>query len=967
MRPNLLQFFQAVLPEQGVFAAVTRNKVDFKFKHKLFNSVEELFVYSRDQLNTNQDLYFALASFKEGWHTVVTPKGERSEFRTAGNVARVRSLWLDVDVGEGKPYKTTREAVEALRNFMIETKLPAPWVINSGSGGLHIYWTFTTSVTRQMWQVVADKLQAAAVAHKFSVDPARTKDSASILRVPASNNCKLDEPRKVKLLAWGTANDFTVYEALLKDYVAQTKPNPDISNILDAIQGLDLGAAATVVPTPEPQYKVRKAEDVIAQCKQLQLQADAPEPVWRGMLATIRHCELGTQFAHKLSAQHPDYNIDITFEKLEQLEEKDIPPYTCAKFKELRPEVCNACPHNGMINSPISVPESRIETVMVEDTGEVVKQQLADVPEIKSYDLPKYRVNETGCFAYIDNGDGGFWVKIYDYPVVPIQRVVDRTPNGDLCVSYIIRRYSDKGYNDFQIGGDILMSTQSAIAALGKAGFLIVERNRKHMANLLVELLSHVQETMPETKVANSLGWDTHHTSFLLGNKVYKTGGEVIDVTPRGNASRYSELTQAIGDLDHWKKIANVYNHKGLEWAQVVVASAFASPLMGIGSLERAALIFVTGDKGIGKSTVLQVATSVYGNPQELVINKDDTPLARLAKLGMLNSITASFDEMTDLSPREASELAYQITQGRGKDRMADMGKGLQSNSTYWSCLPIMSANDSIMASLAQHSADATAQMSRVLEIKATDTNAGLSPTQIAENQRLLRTIPRNYGTAGDVFIRYVTKNYEKVEKLIADVEDMWLKETKLTNSYRFWTFMAVRLIAGAMLAKKLKLIDYDIAGLFQYLKRLVILSKTKLQRYELKPDSLLADFLNSHMGNQLIVKSAKRSDDIADDPNLGALNDHSYVVKPTAQGHDLNVRIERDTMTAYISRKAIRDWCARNRVSSDTFMESLKAQGVVECENSRVLLGKGTVHRDSGRTTCIKLRLPNDIELETE
>ena len=64
----------------------------------------------------------------------------------------------------------------------------------------------------------------------------------------------------------------------------------------------------------------------------------------------------------------------------------------------------------------------------------------------------------------------------------------------------------------------------------------------------------------------------------------------------------------------------------------------------------------------------------------------------------------------------------------------------------------------------------------------------------------------KNYGTAGAKYIEYVTQNYEKVEELILKVEAMWLKETGLTNNYRFWTFMGVRLIVGAMIATNLAL-----------------------------------------------------------------------------------------------------------------------------------------------------------------
>ena len=51
MRPNLLQFFQAILPDTGVFSAITRNKIDYKFKHKIFYSVRDLAKFCATQLD----------------------------------------------------------------------------------------------------------------------------------------------------------------------------------------------------------------------------------------------------------------------------------------------------------------------------------------------------------------------------------------------------------------------------------------------------------------------------------------------------------------------------------------------------------------------------------------------------------------------------------------------------------------------------------------------------------------------------------------------------------------------------------------------------------------------------------------------------------------------------------------------------------------------------------------------------
>ena len=977
MRPNLIDFFEQVLPTSGVYATIQQNKIDYKLRHRIFHSVRDLNEYCIPLLGAEENLFFALASFKEGWHSITTKKGEvKSAFRTQDNVQTVRSLWLDIDVGVGKSYPTQKAAIQALRNFLVATGMPCPWVIDSGSGGLHVYWTMVENIKAAEWNELAEHLHAATLQVGLEADPARTRDSASILRVPASNNCKLDYPRKVKLMLWGTPQPKAVYDQLLGKY----EPVRDIFNQggFQLPAGVDsmLGDLATIMPmadVPEdalgaPEYEKREARDVVAGCAQMQLQDNAPEPVWRGMLATLRHCIGGIEMGHTLSKQDPRYNQSVTDEKIALLEEKDIPPYTCATFEAHRPEVCATCPQRGLIKSPISVKVSKITTVEISDTGAVetvpTLTDITGVSDIPDIDTGLFKVNDTGCYALIETNTGGtsnsFWLRIYDYPVYPIQRIRDKSTTGEITISYIFKRYHHKGHDEFQIGGDVLMG-QGVIAFLGSVGFILPMGDRKHMAALLVDLLKHEQETLEETSVSNSLGWDTDHNAFLLGNKVYRSDGEVMEVSPKGIASQYSALTVPKGDLAKWTEIANVYNRPGLEWGQVIVGAAFASPLMSMGALEKAALIFATGPKGAGKSTALQLATSVFGDPSRLMINKDDTANARIAKLGILNSITASFDEMTDLSPREASELAYQITQGRGKDRLGDMGKSLQHNTAYWSCLPVMSANDSIISALAEHAFDATAQMSRVLEVEAVDINSVYDGKEFLHCQQLVRSVLNNYGTAGDAYIRYVVANQDKIEKMILQMETLFVKETNLNSNFRFWTYMCTRILTGLSIAKKLGIVDYDIGKIFVYLKGLVLSSLKKLDRYEWKPENLLSDFLNSHLGVRVDVVSSTRPPEMTDVPEAGESNDYSYVKAAPAYGRDLEIRVELKERRGFISTRAVRKWCSDINVPYDVFLKSLKDAHLLVKESTKVTLGKQTRFRDSGRTNCIEISMPRE------
>lgn len=967
--PRLIDFFEQVVPDQGILANITIGD-DRKVRHHTFNSILELAKDSGGRAkNGNADLYFALASFQQGWYTTVRPNGkEVSVFRTQENVMYLRSLWLDLDVGSDKPYKTTKESVLALRAFLVETKLPAPWIIASGSGGLHVYWTFSENIDSIRWQALAEHMHSATVKLKLHADPSRTRDCASILRVPGSKNFKGGVGKPVKMLAHAEPQAVELYEQLLVGYEPLAVVHESVTDNSMPCSVADLKALfggtsiSANVPLPEAvtATKEKEASVVIAGCPQMSDQKGAPEPIWRGMLAVMRHCIGGIEAAHELSKLDPRYNKGVTDDKIQQLADKDIAPYTCSAFDAERPEVCHKCQYKGIINSPISVPESRIATITIpnEVTGE---NEVVDnkIEHFKPIDTGRYKVTEAGCYELVKTGDESYWQKIYEYPIYPIQRIKDRTDSGELSISYIFRKHSAKGPYDFQVGGDVL-GGMALSTYLGSVGFLISPEKRKSMTGLMVDILKASEHDIEETSVANNLGWDSDHKNFLLGNKIYKPSGDVVDVTPKGKAAEFSGLTVPKGEVSDWSEIANVYSRKGLEWAQVVVGTAFASPLMSMGGLEQAALLFVTGDKGVGKSTVLQVALSVYGDPLRLMINKNDTEIARYYKLGVLNSISATFDEMTDLSPKEASALAYQITQGRGKDKMGDMGKTMQRNSTHWSCLPVMSANDSIIAALAQHSFDSTAQMSRVLEVEAVDFNKYYGAHEVDDFQRKVRSMPHNFGTAGDIYIRYVVKNQKKVEEMILKMERIFIAETRLNSNYRFWSYMCTRILVGCSIAKKLGLIDYDIKAIFSYLKSLIADSLNSMRQYEWQPDSLLSDFLNSHLANRIDVSSADRPKEMRDMPEEGGLNDINFVKRPLAPGRELLIRVELDTGIGYIARVAARNWCKLNKVPYDRFIDSIKEAGLLRSPERRIVLGKGTAHRDAGRSYCLEITMPS-------
>jgi hypothetical protein len=196
------KFINTVLGDDGYYCLFAYNK-DGKRTQKFFTDKQELLEESKVLDANGYNTFFGLATYKvEG-------------SRKANNTVSMKSLFIDIDCGAGKDYATKREAFDALKEFCIKLKLPAPLVVDSG-GGLHCYWVLTESVGIADWITVAERLKRVCGEEGLHADPAVTSDAARVLRVPDTHNYKKDTPRPVKILGHGAKQvNFDYFASLL--------------------------------------------------------------------------------------------------------------------------------------------------------------------------------------------------------------------------------------------------------------------------------------------------------------------------------------------------------------------------------------------------------------------------------------------------------------------------------------------------------------------------------------------------------------------------------------------------------------------------------------------------------------------------------------------------------------------------------------------------------------------------------
>ena len=520
-----------------------------------------------------------------------------------------------------------------------------------------------------------------------------------------------------------------------------------------------------------------------------------------------------------------------------------------------------------------------------------------EAEKIGAIETENFVVNAKGCFR-VEKSNGADSLRlICKVPVRPVMRVRDRSKDGEPRVSYIFRIFHKDGHDDALIPGSALLGTNLG-ASLGDMGLVLNAKEREDMGELMVELLKTLCDDLPQTQIPEHLGWNSKKTEFALGYRSYDRRGAGVAVPVFGELKSYCERTEPAGSLDEWKRIANVYNRDDMLWAQAVVASAFASPLMALGHLEKAALLFVTGGKGVGKTTALMMACSVYGDPAKLMFYGRDNIAAHGRKLGLLSNIVAAFDEMTGLTTQEASDFTSFLTQGRGRG---------DSSEAQWSCLPVACANDSIVRALMSKKNDNAAQMSRLMEIQAGDFNKTRPAKEIKADEAILRGIPENYGHAGHAYVSFVMSRLDKIKQLIALEQDRFQEDCGLNSNYRFWPYMCSRLYVGLAIAKILRLVDYDPGKFRAYLVDLATQAREgtdESDRRRISAGEWLHRYIDANQDNILTVKEPAPKK--AEGKAVGA---EGYILRlPDKVGHVVG-RLEADSGVLALNESMLFGW----------------------------------------------------------
>jgi hypothetical protein len=330
------------------------------------------------------------------------------------------------------------------------------------------------------------------------------------------------------------------------------------------------------------------------------------------------------------------------------------------------------------------------------------------------------------------------------------------------------------------------------------------------------------------------------------------------------------------------------------------------------------------------------MCNSVWGHPEELMLQWKDTMNSMIHRLGVMNNLPVTIDEVTKMSGDHFSDLLYGASQGRGKNRMKQHENAERANATKWGTIVLTSSNASFYDKLAALKATPDGEFMRLLEYKI-ELTGNLSKQ---EADAIFNSLYDNYGHAGVKYAQYLVGDLENAMDLVMQVQQRVDKAVDMSNRERFWSAVVACNIAGALIAKDLGIIDFDIHRVYKW-----IVEELKVMRHEIKAPSVgvtdaISEFINENRGAVLVI-----NDEVDGRTGMEQLP----IQEPRLD--KLFVRIEPDTKEMYINAKQFRKYCSENQITLKDVLNALQAdKAYLGIKKKRI--SKGTKIK-SGAVDC--------------
>ncbi len=285
-------------------------------------------------------------------------------------------------------------------------------------------------------------------------------------------------------------------------------------------------------------------------------------------------------------------------------------------------------------------------------------------------------------------------------------------------------------------------------------------------------LTQYIQTAKVEARArcVERTGW--HDGSFVMPNKT--VGNQHQEKIIFQSAANTQSTFKQKGTLAAWQEHISkpCAGNSRLVFA---ISAAFASPLLDVTGMESGGVHF-RGDSSTGKTTALRVASSVWGGLDYMQRwRATDNGLEGLS--AQHSDCLLVLDELSQVDPKNAGEVAYMLANGSGKIRSGKTG--VNSKTATWRLLFLSSGE----AGLTEHMAlvgrkPKAGQEIRLLDIPA-DAGKGFGIFDTlhdhiggaAFSKVLNDAVAKNYGVASIEFLSMLVDNLDKINGLVKKLQ----------------------------------------------------------------------------------------------------------------------------------------------------------------------------------------------------
>lgn len=914
-------FLTSVLSDEGYYCTVSINQDTEEARQYFHSSIED--AYSRAEQISNEGLnaYFALGTF------------ETNKSRFAVNVKQLKSFFIDIDCGVAKAtpdpktgkihgYVDQSTGLTELRKFCKNIGLPKPTLVNSGRG-IHVYWPLTESVSVDKWLPVARKLKYLCMQEGLIIDEKVTADAARILRVPGTLNCKDDPPTNVHV--WGELRppiSLEDFDALLGDVKV---PNRDYTpRVVDEVTDALAGSYAT-------SFKLILQKTIAGKgCKQIehiyQNRADIEYNLWIAGLSVAKFCDDGAKAIHKISEGHVGYSKEVTEKRVASIRG----PHRCTTFEELNPSGCADCPFKGKFGSPIvlgrQVQEATEEDNVVEDRPDIATEVPLQTYFIPQYPPPYFRGKAGGIFKKAKDKEGDpIEVAVYHNDLYITKRVLD----PEVGESVVMRLHLPKdGVREFTVPLVGLLSKDEFRKHVAPKGVAVLDMGE--LMSYTNSWVNKLQATAAADLANRQFGWsDDRRIAFIVGEKDIRADRVEINPPSKSTKDMFPAL-ESKGTMEGWRTIVDFYNRPKMEMHQYVIGLSFGTPLVALTPFSGSLFHMHSRDPGLGKTTAMLAASSIWGNPSLVMLKEADTTASKMNRAEIMKDIFLPVDELTNMLPKDASDFVYQLTSGMQRNRMGGKDNNERFRGMPWHLNVASTGNTSLLERMSLYKAIPKAEATRVLEYKA---EAFRFDTK-TETDDLSAALHLHYGHACVPYMQYIIKNMDEVKELFAKTQKRIDAAAGLSQPHRFWSIQAASAITGLLIAKRAGLIHYDIPAIAKWIVEVLRNAKYAVDNMTGTVEDLLSSYLAENYNNVLRIRST-------DDARTNDTLEHLIIPDATPR-MSLAARYEYDVKKLYLMPKPLKDWCIKNQHNYGAFTQGLK-EGKTKAIMKKMRMGKGT------------------------